>query len=117
MATTCHVLDMTPSMLATLMPSQAYDRAVCIFLAADAPNLEVGREWARPGRKTFNTYCPTESTCIISVGEIDPDREPPFGQIVAGAKVVLVDRHLEECNVGEVLIGGPNLPDISTTNN
>lgn len=108
-ATTCDVLDMTPSMLASLTPSPAYDRAVCIFLAAEAPNLEVIREWTRPGRKFFNTYGPTESTCIISVGEIDPNKEPPFGEIVAGAKVVLVDRNLEECNEGEVLIGGPNL--------
>lgn len=108
-ATRCDVLDLTPSMLASLAPSPAYDRAACIFLAAEAPNLEVVREWARPGRKIFNTYGPTESTCIISVGEIDPDEEPPFGEIVAGAKVVLVDHHLRECDEGEVLIGGPNL--------
>lgn len=108
-ATTCEVLHLTPSMLASLAPSKAYDPAVCIFLGAEAPNLEVIREWAHPGRKIFNTYGPTETTCVISLGEIDPNKEPPFGEIVAGAKVVLVDHNLEECNKGEVLIGGPNL--------
>ncbi|KAJ5752421.1 hypothetical protein N7520_009338 [Penicillium odoratum] len=108
-ATTCEVLHLTPSMLASLAPSKAYDPAVCIFLGAEAPNIEVIREWAHPGRKIFNTYGPTESTCVISLGEIDPKKEPPFGEIVAGAKVVLVDHNLKECNKGEVLIGGPNL--------
>ncbi|KAH8131303.1 hypothetical protein LI328DRAFT_161130 [Trichoderma asperelloides] len=66
-------------------------------------------DWVNPNRKVFNTYGPTESTCVISLGEIDPAKEPPFGEIVAGAKIVLVDDKLEECNQGEVLIGGPNL--------
>ncbi|PTB42729.1 hypothetical protein M441DRAFT_57395 [Trichoderma asperellum CBS 433.97] len=108
-ATTCEVLHLTPSMLASLVPSKAYDPVVCIFLGAEAPNVEVVREWVNPNRKVFNTYGPTESTCVISLGEIDPAKEPPFGEIVAGAKIVLVDDKLEECNQGEVLIGGPNL--------
>lgn len=108
-ATTCEVLHLTPSMLASLAPSKVYDPAVCIFLGAEAPNIEVIREWTHPDRKIFNTYGPTETTCVISLGEIDSNKEPPFGEIVAGAKVVLVDHNLEECNKGEVLIGGPNL--------
>ncbi|KAF2713299.1 putative nonribosomal peptide synthase [Pleomassaria siparia CBS 279.74] len=108
-ATTCEVLNLTPSMLASLDPSGSYDPVACIFLGAEAPNVEVVREWVNPARKVFNTYGPTETTCVISLGEIDPNEEPPFGDIVAGAKVVLVNDKLEECNHGEVLIGGPNL--------
>lgn len=37
-------------------------------------------------------------------------RGPLFGQVVAGAKVVLADNNnLEECNEGEVLIAGLEL--------
>ncbi|KAF9693972.1 hypothetical protein EKO04_007721 [Ascochyta lentis] len=108
-ATTCEVLNLTPSMLASLDPSEAYNSVACIFLGAEAPNVDVVREWVNPRRKVFNTYGPTETTCVISLGEINPQEEPPFGDIVAGAKVVLVNDKLEECNHGEVLIGGPNL--------
>lgn len=108
-AASCDLLHLTPSMLAILNPSGPYESVRYIFLGAEAPKLEVVRQWITPQRKVFNTYGPSETTCIISLGEIKPDEEPPFGDLLPGVRVVLVDEELEECNHGEVLITGPGL--------
>ncbi|KAH8805421.1 putative nonribosomal peptide synthase [Xylogone sp. PMI_703] len=90
-ATTCDLLTLTPSMLAILDPVGPYDR------------------WITPNRKVFTTYGPSETTCIISFGELKPDEEPPFGDLIPGFNVALVDENLEECDHGEVMITGPGL--------
>ncbi|GFF55780.1 LOW QUALITY PROTEIN: nonribosomal peptide synthetase 5 [Aspergillus udagawae] len=42
-------------------------------------------------------------------GELHPDQEVPFGELIPGVKVVLVDEEMKESNYGEVLISGPGL--------
>ncbi|GIC93741.1 putative NRPS-like enzyme [Aspergillus udagawae] len=108
-ATTCQSLNLTPSMLAALDPSGSYNRVRYIFLGAEAPKLEVVRRWITKSRKVFTTYGPSETTCVISFGELHPDQEVPFGELIPGVKVVLVDEEMKESNYGEVLISGPGL--------
>ncbi|KAH8728020.1 putative nonribosomal peptide synthase [Phaeosphaeriaceae sp. PMI808] len=109
-AAECDVLMLTPSMLAVLDPSGPYERVRYILLGAEDPSLDVVRRWVTPNRKVFNTYGPSETTCIISLGEIDPDVDQiTFGKLNPGVKVVLVDEELQECDHGEVLITGPGL--------
>lgn len=108
-AATCDLLSLTPSMLASLDPSGPYDGVRFIFLGAEAPSLEIVRQWISPTRKVFNTYGPSETTCIISFALLGPDEEPAFGDLIPGVRVVLVDENLRECDHGEVMIAGPGL--------
>ncbi|KAL2017248.1 hypothetical protein VTK56DRAFT_2360 [Thermocarpiscus australiensis] len=108
-AATCDLLNLTPSMLAMLDSSGPYERVRYIVLGAEAPSLQVVRQWMRPNRKIFNTYGPSETTCVISFAELNADEEPPFGDLIPGVRVVLVDENLQECDHGEVLIAGPGL--------
>ncbi|KAK5636108.1 hypothetical protein RRF57_011820 [Xylaria bambusicola] len=48
-------------------------------------------------------------TCVISFGELNDHDEPPFGDLIPGARVILVDDTLHECDHGEVMISGPGL--------
>ncbi|KAK2814364.1 NRPS, partial [Arthroderma sp. PD_2] len=105
----CGLLHLTPSMLAILDPSGPYHGVRYIFLGAEAPKLDVVRQWINPNRKVFNTYGPSETTCIISYGELKPDEEPPFGDLIPGVQIALVDENLQECDYGEVMIAGPGL--------
>lgn len=108
-ASKCDLLHLTPSMLAILDPSGPYESVRYIFLGAEAPNLDVVRRWITPNRKVLNTYGPSETTCIISLGELKPDEEPPFGDLLPGVTLALVDEDLRECDYGEVLIAGPGV--------
>ncbi|KAI0426467.1 putative nonribosomal peptide synthase [Xylaria sp. FL1042] len=108
-AATCDVLNLTPSMLAALDIAGPYDRVQYIFLGAEAPSFEVVRSWIRLGKRVFTTYGPSEATCYISIGELNDYDEPPFGDLIPGVKVVLVDDKLHECDYGEIMISGPGL--------
>jgi long-subunit acyl-CoA synthetase (AMP-forming) len=59
--------------------------------------------------KVYNTYGPSEMTCIISFGELNADEEPPCGDLIPGVKVVLVDEDLREYDHGEAMIADPGL--------
>jgi amino acid adenylation domain-containing protein len=108
-ATTCEVLTLTPSMLAALDPAGPYDRVRILFLGAEAPSREVHQHWVTPNRKVINTYGPSETTCIISMGELSREGEPTFGDLMSGVTVVLVNPNLQEVDVGEIMIAGPGL--------
>lgn len=83
-AETCELLHLTPSMLAVLDPYGPYSKVRYIFLGAEAPNIDVVRNWITDTRKVFNTYGPSETTCIVSMGELSPNEEPPFGDLLPG---------------------------------
>ncbi|RYO84859.1 hypothetical protein DL762_005440 [Monosporascus cannonballus] len=106
---TCDLLSLTPSMLATMNPCGLYEGVRYIYLGGEAPVMEVVRQWIRPNRKVINTYGPSETTVTISFGELKPNEEPPFGELIPDVKVVLVDEDLQECDHGEVMIAGPGL--------
>ena len=108
-ATTCDALMLTPSMLAILDPSGPYEKVRCIFLGAEDPSMAVVRQWISPKREVLTTYGPSETTCIISIGEIKRDEEITLGHLLPGVTVALVDENLEECDHGELLIAGPGV--------
>ncbi|KAL6890028.1 hypothetical protein GGI43DRAFT_430729 [Trichoderma evansii] len=111
-STTCDTVIMSPSMLATLDPAGPYDKVSKIYLGAEAPNLDIARQWITPTRKVIHTYGPSETTLIISFGRVSEDSEdsePTLGVINPGVEVVLVDEDGRESDVGEILIGGPTL--------
>ncbi|OGE52126.1 hypothetical protein PENARI_c011G04902 [Penicillium arizonense] len=78
-------------------------------VCAEAPSLEVVRQWIRADKKVYTIYGPSETTCLINFGELDPDKEVPFGDLIPGVRVILVDENLQERDHGEVLIAGPGL--------
>lgn len=96
-------------MFATLDPAGSYDKVRKIYLGAEAPNLDIARQWITPKRKVIHTYGPSETTLIISYGRVTEDSEPDLGVINPGVEVVLVDEDMQESDVGEILIGGPSL--------
>ncbi|CAI6338802.1 unnamed protein product [Periconia digitata] len=106
---TCDALMLTPSMLEILDPLGPYERVRYIFLGAEDPSREVVRQWITPARKVFTTYGPSETTCIITLGRIDPDTEISLGELLPGFKVVLVDENMEESDRGEMMIAGPGV--------
>ena len=108
-AATCDALTLTPSMLAILDPLGPYERVRYIFLGAENPSLGVVRPWIRPSRKVFTTYGPTETTCIITFGEVKPNEAIRLGHLLPDVTVAVVDQDLEECDDGELLIAGPGL--------
>jgi amino acid adenylation domain-containing protein/non-ribosomal peptide synthase protein (TIGR01720 family) len=75
--------------------------------------LAAVRGWAR-GRRFFNVYGPTETTCVATLVECtDSEKDdPPIGYPIANAQVYVLDRYLEPApvgGVGELYIGGNGL--------
>lgn len=108
-ATTCDTLILSPSMLATLDPAGSYDKVRKVYLGAEAVNFNIARQWITPTRKVIHTYGPSETTLVISYGRVSEDSEPDLGVLNPGVEVVLVDKNMQESDVGEILIGGPSL--------
>ncbi|KAJ4308854.1 hypothetical protein N0V94_009184 [Neodidymelliopsis sp. IMI 364377] len=108
-ATTCDVLILTPSMLASLDPAGPYTQVRTIWLGAEAPNFDIARQWVTSTRKVMYTYGPSEATIHISQGEVLEDTESNLGTISPGVEVFLVDENLQESDIGEILISGPCL--------
>jgi hypothetical protein len=98
-------------MFATLDPAGPYEKVRSIYLGAEAANFDIARQWITPTRKVVHTYGPSEATIVISYGRIteETETEPDLGVINPGVEVYLVDEDLQECEVGEILIGGPVL--------
>ena len=65
--------------------------------------------------KVVNNYGPTETTIIVTSGEVTPDDavDPPaIGWPIAGSRITIVDdqgRVLPPDTVGEIVIGGPGV--------
>ncbi|GAA5052638.1 amino acid adenylation domain-containing protein [Nocardia callitridis] len=100
---------MTPAALATVdrdrwaLPDL---RAVMVGGEACAPDL-VAR-WA-PGRRMFNGYGPTETTIVITISELTPDRPVTIGSLVRDARALVLDERLRPVPVGvpgELYLGG-----------
>ncbi|KAI1818678.1 putative nonribosomal peptide synthase [Poronia punctata] len=108
-ATTCQILILTPSMLASLDPSLGYEGVEDIFLGGEAPSMSVVRQWITPTRHVYNAYGPSEATVAVTVARMDPHEEPTLGNVIPGVTLVLVDEDMKEAEVGEILIAGPCL--------
>lgn len=65
--------------------------------------------------RVINNYGPTETTIIVTSGEVAPDdevRPPAIGWPIASSRITIIDEAAEELprgQVGEILIGGPGV--------
>ncbi|MEP7010065.1 MAG: amino acid adenylation domain-containing protein [Acidobacteriota bacterium] len=105
-------LTITPSALAAL-PDQDLPDLKVLCSAGEALPAALARLWARPGRRFFNAYGPTESTVCATIEEIrDPEGAPSIGRPIPNAQAHVLDFRFEPVPVGvsgELFLGGPNL--------
>lgn len=105
----CSTLIVTPSILATLDPTEGYDRVREIYMGGESPNAALINAWIKPNRKVYNSYGPSECTTAVSVAEMSPGGPIILGTLVSGVNIVLLDENLEEVEMGEICISGPSL--------
>ena len=85
-STTYPSLNLTPFMLTALDPSGSDDRVRYIFLGPEALKLELVQRWITKSREVFITYVLSETTYMISFGELHPHQEVPFSDLIPGFK-------------------------------
>lgn len=106
--------SLTPTMLSLLDPEPYPDLRTVVSLG-EALTAELANAWARPGRKLWNVYGPTE----VAVACTDHDcgtggwqMPPPIGRPHPGRRLYVVnsaDRLVPHGAPGELLIGGAGL--------
>ncbi|KAK2616886.1 nrps5 single domain, non-ribosomal peptide synthase-like protein [Conoideocrella luteorostrata] len=105
-AKTCHILPLTPSILATLEPQAGFDIVEKIFLGGENPSPALIEAWASPSRRLYNSYGPTETTCTALMGELLPRSPITIGFPISYSTVVLLDKDGLESTEGEICISG-----------
>ncbi len=87
-----------------------------INLGGEACPQAIVERWARPGRRVFNTYGPTEATVSASLAELQPGQPvtigrplPNYGLLVIDAAVENGLRLLPQGETGELCITGPGV--------
>lgn len=104
------VLDTVPTLLAMLARDVASIRL--ILLGGEACPPSVPQRWARPGRKIFNTYGPTEATVVATATLVRPGEPITIGKPIANYSCYVADDALNLVGrgvEGELLIGGPGV--------
>ncbi|WP_077002041.1 Pls/PosA family non-ribosomal peptide synthetase [Variovorax sp. KK3] len=100
------------------------------LFASDVPGLRIvnlggeacpdtlAARWARPGRKVFNTYGPTEATVSASLAELRPGEQVTIGRPLPNYALLVIDADsdgelglslLPRGQVGELCITGPGV--------
>ncbi|MFI4939665.1 MAG: Pls/PosA family non-ribosomal peptide synthetase [Burkholderiales bacterium] len=119
------VLHAVPTLLALF--TEEVPTLRLINLGGEACPESLVERWARPGRKIFNTYGPTEATVSASVAELKPGEAVTIGHPLPNYGMLVIDpaaenglRLLPRGEVGELCITGPGLaagylgrPDLS----
>ncbi|PLB48990.1 nonribosomal peptide synthase GliP2 [Aspergillus steynii IBT 23096] len=95
-AKTCHVLPLTPSILATLDPK-------------DGPSPSLIEAWSSPQRRLYNSYGPTETTCTALMGRLQPGRPITMGFPISYSTIILLNENGHESSEGEICIAGLGL--------
>ncbi|MCH9652218.1 MAG: non-ribosomal peptide synthase/polyketide synthase [Deltaproteobacteria bacterium] len=105
-------LTMTPSALSVL-PLEDYPRLRVLTCGAEPLNQAVVERWsssAKPVRRLFNAYGPTEATSTTLMGECSVDEiQPSLGRPFHGVSARVVDQGLRPVPPGvggELLLGG-----------
>ena len=93
------VATLPPSLWAALS-SPDYPDLQTVFSVGEACTPNVVQEWA-PGRRFFNPYGPTETTCYVTIAECLPDGSTPhIGRPILNAQVYILDQQLQPVPVG-----------------
>lgn len=104
------VIDTVPTLLGVL-PRDVPSLRI-IILGGEALPPAIVQKWARPGRRIFNTYGPTEATVVATVAEMRPGEAVTIGRPIANYSCYIVNEAGELCapgEQGELWIGGPGV--------
>ncbi|MDB5510952.1 MAG: peptide synthetase [Enterovirga sp.] len=104
------VIDTVPTLLA--MITRDVPTLRLILLGGEALPAPLLARWAKPGRRLFNTYGPTEATVVATAAELRSGDPVTIGHPIANYTAYVVDESGRLCQpgaVGELLIGGPGV--------
>jgi non-ribosomal peptide synthetase-like protein len=104
------VIDTVPTLLAMISRDVPSLRLVLLGGEALAPALAA--RWAKPNRRVFNTYGPTEATVVATVDEVKPGEPVTIGRPIPNYSCWIVGPDLSPVppgSEGELLIGGPGI--------
>ena len=104
------VIDTVPTLLA--MIARDVPGLRLILLGGEALPAPLLARWAKPGRRLFNTYGPTEATVVATVAELTAGDPVTIGRPIPNYTAYVVGEDGRLCPKGvqgELLIGGPGV--------
>ncbi|MFI4996968.1 MAG: amino acid adenylation domain-containing protein, partial [Hyphomicrobiales bacterium] len=104
------VIDTVPTLLA--MIGQDVPCLRLILLGGEALPPALAARWAKPGRRLFNTYGPTEATVVATVDEVVEGEPITIGRPIPNYSCWILGEDLSPVppgQQGELLIGGPGI--------
>ena len=104
------VIDTVPTLLSMIHEDVPSLRLVLLGGEALPPALV--EAWAKPGRRLFNTYGPTEATVVATAAEVRAGEAVTIGGPIPNYSCYVVDDQMRLCppgTQGELLIGGPGV--------
>ena len=109
------VLHAVPTLLALF--AQDVPGLHLINLGGEACPESLVARWARPGRRMFNTYGPTEATVSASLAELAPGRPVSIGRPLPNYTLLVIEagdakvtpKLLARGATGELCIAGPGI--------
>lgn len=104
------VLDTVPTLLSML--EAPVESIKTVILGGEACPAPLVAKWFKPGRKIFNSYGPTETTIVATIGELAEDQAVTIGGPIPNYSCYVVDEKLALVPPGvqgELLIGGPGV--------
>lgn len=104
------VIDTVPTLL-SVIPNDIPSLRL-ILLGGEALPPALVEKWARPGRRIFNTYGPTEATVVATVEEVQVGKPVTIGRPIPNYTCYIVDETMNLVGPGkegELLIGGPGV--------
>ncbi len=104
------VIDTVPTLLGVL-PREVPSLRI-IILGGEALPPAIVTKWAKPGRRLFNTYGPTEATVVATVAELQAGDIVTIGKPIPNYTCYVVNEAGTVCRPGEqgeLWIGGPGV--------
>ncbi|MCX7340776.1 MAG: amino acid adenylation domain-containing protein [Hyphomicrobiales bacterium] len=104
------VIDTVPTLLGVL-PREVPTLRI-IILGGEALPPAIVQKWAKPGRRLFNTYGPTEATVVATVAELTAGEAVTIGRPIPNYTCYVVSEAGQICKPGEpgeLWIGGPGV--------
>lgn len=104
------VLSCSPTLLS--MVEGEMETVRIIILGGEACPHDLVKRWYNSKRILFNSYGPTETTIVATVGELRPDRPVTIGKPLPNYRAYIVNEKLDLVAIGEegeLLIAGPGV--------